>query len=186
MSTPKTFAAILLLGAVLAGCSTPAPVRDLASRGAATVGLAEAALRNYVATTNSNLDARMKLLRSDAENLERERMRRELDHFYAEAAGESSIDASAELIQRMAAKRKELRDKQQQDLADIATENTLSDDAFAKVPAEKLAAAKKSFAVLSEELSDGEWITLIGKYAKVISDGMEPLIHPSPTPPENK
>src|SRR5262245_51413462 len=48
--------------ALLAGCSTPAPVRDLASRGAFTVAQAESSLRTYVATTNSQLDARMQLL----------------------------------------------------------------------------------------------------------------------------
>jgi hypothetical protein len=172
---------VALAGALLAGCSTPAPVRDLASRGAATVGLAEAALRDYVATSNNQLEARMNLLRDDAETLERERLRQELDNFYTQSAGLTSADDGVKLIERMALKRKEIRDKQQQELARIAAENTLDPDALAKVPAEKLTAARKSFAVLSEELSSKEWITLMGGYAKVISDGMTSVIKPADT-----
>jgi hypothetical protein len=167
------------VAALIAACSTPAPVRDLASRSSATVGLAEGALRQYIATTNAQLDARMQLLRTDAEQLEREKLRRELDHFLNQAASISDAEMDSARIVSLAAKRKEIREKQEVELAQVTAEYSLDTAALAKVPAEKLAAAKKEFAVLSEELSASEWITLIGGYAKIISEGVGQLTSPA-------
>jgi uncharacterized protein (DUF1800 family) len=165
----------LLASLSLAGCATPKPVLELAGKGAGTVGLAEASLRNYLAATEAQLTARTELLRADSESVTREALRRELVHAYEAAAGVPRSEASAELIRTMAAKRKEVREKQAQQFAKIDAEHTFDSAAMAQVPTEKLAAAKKSFTVLSEELSSSEWLALIGGYAKVIAEGVDQL-----------
>jgi hypothetical protein len=170
MFIPLALAAILVTG-----CATPEPVRDLASRGAGTVTLAEDALRDYLAASNAQLQARNDLLRSDAEiiaseNADRERTRA----FQAEAKIEPPKDSVA-LIRRMAEIRQTAREKQQKTLAKIAVDNTLDTDSIAQAPTGQLDAAKKSFGALSEELSADEWLALAGKYAKVISEGIDKL-----------
>ncbi len=170
---------ILIAALCLGGCSTPKPVLELASRGAGTVGLAESSLRNYLAITEAQLTAREELLRADSEAITREVLSRELGHAYDREAGLPSSDASAELIRTMAAKRKEIRDKQAAQFAKIAAEHTFDSATMAKVPTAKLAAAKKSFTVLSEELSSREWLALIGGYAKVIAEGVDQLRTPA-------
>lgn len=166
---------LLILSASLAACSTPAPVRELAGRGASTVGLAEASLRNYLTKTEAQLTSRSEFLRDDAEQLARERLRRETNQLYAEAAKVPKDDSGPKLIRSMATLRKEQREKLQKDLEKITAANAFDRNTLAKVPSEKLAAAKKSFVVLSEELSPSQWVTLVGGYAKVISDGIEKL-----------
>lgn len=166
----------LIIGAALSsGCATPQPVRDLATRGASTVGLAEKSLQDYLAATDAQLHARSDLLRADAESMAAENLRRDLQRAYDEAAGNKRPDDPAALINKMAAIRSGARDKQQKQFAKIAADNTFDDSTIAKVPTEKLAAAKKSFALLSEELTPDEWLKLVGGYAKVISDGIEQL-----------
>ena len=153
----------------------PAPFRKYSLTPAGTVGLAEASLRNYLAATEAQLTARTELLRADSEALTREALNRELTHAYDRPAGLPSFEASAELIRTMAAKHQEVREKQALRFAKIAADHTFESGTLAKVPAEKLAAARKSFAVLSEELSSSEWLALIGGYARVIAEGVDQL-----------
>src|SRR4051795_11970781 len=97
-----TIYSLLGMAVLLAGCATPAPVRDLASSGAVTVGQAEIALRNYLADTNAQLNARTQLLRADAESLESERMRRELERITEQQAGIQRPDDVAEMMRGLA------------------------------------------------------------------------------------
>lgn len=168
--------ALLPITALLASaCATPEPLRDLATRGAGTVTLAEESLRDYLAATSGQLRARNALLRSDAEIVTNENLDRELGRAYEAAAeGERQKDPAG-LIRQMAEIKKSSREKHAKQFAKIAAENVFDPDSVAKVPTEKLTAAKKSFSVLSEELSSEEWLTLVGQYAKVISDGVEQL-----------
>ena len=160
---------------LLGGCSTPAPLRELATRGAGTVGQAETSLRNYLDATGAQLAARADLVRSDAEQRADEAMSRELAHAYELEAGSARDDSAADLIHKMAAKSQQAREKKVQVMAKIGAENKLDPETLPKVPSEKLAEAKKSFIALSEELSADEWISLLGQYANTIAENLEKL-----------
>jgi hypothetical protein len=183
-TTQNAFAASLCV--LLAGCATPKPVLELASKGAGTVGLAEASLRDYLAATQAQLTARTELVRADAEQIVSEAMEREMLDMYREEAGMTVRNDSAELIRKLAGKRKNLRDKREQELANVATANVFDASTIARVPQEKLDAAKKSLSVLSEELSSGEWLSLVGGYVKVISEGIDQLASPADQKPEDQ
>jgi hypothetical protein len=175
-----------LLCVLITACSTPKPVLELASKGAGTAGLAEASLRDYLAATQSQLTARTEFLRADAEQLVSEAMDREMLDMYRKEAGMTVRNDGAELIRKLAAKRKEMRDKREKELTKVAAANSYDASSFAKVPQEKLDAAKKSLIVLSEELSSGEWISLVGGYVQVISEGIDQLASPADKEPEDQ
>jgi hypothetical protein len=176
---------IAILGAgvvLLAACATPAPIRSLADQGAATVGLAEASLREYLATTNAQLTARMDLLRYDAQRLAKDRSARELDLLIDKRAGVDPTDADAKLIRSLGAAHREAREKREQELEKIAKETQLDPAALTQAPSEHLAGARKSFSVLAQELSSREWVQLYVSYAKEIKTGIEQLDPPAPPP----
>ena len=184
-SSQRAFAGSMLC-ALLAACSTPKPVLELASKGAGTASLAEASLRDYLVATQAQLTARTELVRADAEQIVSETMDREMLDMYRKEAGMTVRNDSAELIRTLAAKRRDMRQKREQELAKVAAASIVDTSSFAKVPREKLDAAKKSFSVLSEELSSGEWILLVGGYVKVISEGIDQLESPADKKPEDK
>jgi len=159
---------------ILAGCATPQPVLDLAGQGAATVGLAEVSLRDYLTITQGQLAARMDLLRIEAQQELRDRTRREFDVFVSRQAGEPADD-SANVIRVLGDEHRRLREKEAVELDAIARRFSLDASGMAQVPAEKFGAAKKSFGVLAEELSPREWFELAVVYAREIRTGVEQL-----------
>ena len=102
-----TFALSALFGA---GCSTPKPVLGLAGQGSASVGLAEASLRDYIAQSNAQLTARVELMRSQARQEARNESRREIDLFLAEQAGQKPNDDVAVRIRQLGDDQRRLRD----------------------------------------------------------------------------
>ena len=160
---------------LITGCTTPQPILDLAGQGAATVGLAEFSLREYLTLTQSQLAARMDLLRIEAQNEVRDRTRREFDLFVARQAGEPVKEDTANLIRVLGDERRRLREKEALELESVAKKSTLDVSTLAQLPIEKLAAAKKSFAVLAQELTPREWVELAVGYAREIKAGVDKL-----------
>lgn len=174
-----------LVVAIVAGvcaCATPKPVRSLADHGAATVGLAEASLRDYLDITQAQLTARTDLLRNASQSLEEERARRELERLFDERAGVPSTEAASRLIRELAAQHQQVRADQAEHMEQITQTMAFDSTTLAQVPTEKLAAAKKSFSVLAQELSPQEWVTLASGYAQRISEGLKSL-HPEEKKP---
>jgi hypothetical protein len=169
------FACIVLLIPLCGGCATPKPVLDLASQGVATVGLTEAALRNYLALTSAQLGARMDLVRQDEERLASDQSRREFDKLLDESAGVTRNDQSTDLIHSLGDGRRKIREQEAADLQKLEQITTFDVTTLPEVPAEKLNAAKKGFAVLSQELSAKEWIDLAAGYAGEISADIKTL-----------
>jgi hypothetical protein len=169
---------ILLIAAGLPGCATPQPVRQLAGKSAAAVGLAEASLRDYLSATNAQLSARMELLRYDATKLEEERIRREFNALVSKRARAPSDDDAKDLILALAADARHMREEQDKRFERIEGNLAFDPNALAQAPKEKLASAKKSFAVLSEELTAREWLALVGSYAQTIQQGIEEFNSP--------
>jgi hypothetical protein len=174
LSQPRLLLVIPLAG-LLAACSTPQPIRDVAQQGAATVALAEASLRDYVAVTNAQLQARMELVRQDSQRLSADESRRELDRLLDEGAGIAADDEMEQKILQLAAQRRKIREKETAAREQIAAATQLDPEALGQVPIDKLAEARKRFAVLSEELSATEWIALTAGYAQQISDEIKAL-----------
>ena len=160
---------------LITGCTTPQPILDLARQGAATVGLAEISLREYLTLTQSQLTARMDLLRIDAQQEVRGRTRLEFDLFVARQAGEPVKEDTANLIRILGDEHRRLREKETLELERIAKKSTLDVSTLAQLPAEKLAAAKKSFAVLAQELTPQEWAELAVGHAREIKVGVDKL-----------
>lgn len=175
MSFRRRSLAGLVLIVLLAGCKTPAPIRDLAGQGAATAGLAEISLREYLALTNAQLAARMDLVRQDAQRLANDRSRRELDALLDASAGIPADDSTARLIFALGESRRVIRERAALQLEKIGQVTAFDATTLPQAPTEKLAAAQKSFAVLSEELSAKEWLALFAGYANEISKGIEAL-----------
>ena len=160
--------------AVLTGCSTPQPILNLAGQGAATVGLAEISLREYIALTHSQLEARMDLVRLDAQQDVRDRARRELDIAIDQRIGVAPREDAGDLIRALGNESRQIRERETVELEKIA-QTAADKPTLRQVSTEKLAAAKKSFEVLAHELSPTEWLALAAGYAKEIQAGVRKL-----------
>jgi len=171
--TANILGGILVVAAMLPGCATPQPVRQLAGKSAAAAGLAEASLRNYLSATNAQLSARMELLRYEATKLEEERIRREFNTLVSKRARVPSNDDGKDLILALGEDARRMREEQDKRFERIQSDLAFDPNTLAQVPKEKLATAKKSFAVLSEELTAREWLALVGGYAQTIQQGIE-------------
>lgn len=160
---------------LVTGCATPRPILDLAGQGAATVGLAEISLRDYVAITHSQLAARMDLVRIDAQQQMRDSVRHDFDMAIDRRAGVAAKDDATDLIRSLGDESRQIREREAQELEKIAQSSTLDVASLPQVPTEKLAAAKKGFGVLAQELSPKEWVALAAGYAKEIQAGVKQL-----------
>jgi hypothetical protein len=161
--------------AVVTGCATPRPVLNLAGEGAATVGLAEISLRDYVAITKAQLLARADLVVSDEQQQARDSIRRDVDQALDRRAGLPPKDDASDLIRSLGDESRKAREREAQELEKIAKGSTLDLTTLGQVPSEKLAEAKKGFGILAQELSPKEWITLAAGYAKEIQAGVKQI-----------
>lgn len=159
----------------LLACATPGPIKSLAEQGAATVGLAEASLREYAGLLNSQTEARMDLLRYEAEQLAKDRAAHRFDLMLDDQAGVTHQDAAAKLIQSLGEERRKLRELEATELEKIATDTILAPDSLMRIPTDKLSTARKSFTVLAQELSPKDWVQLYVTYAKEIQRGVDQL-----------
>jgi crotonobetainyl-CoA:carnitine CoA-transferase CaiB-like acyl-CoA transferase len=164
--------AVLVLAA---GCATPRPVLDLAGQGAATVGLAQVALRDYLQLANAQAAARMNLVRYEAAQDAQLRNRQAFESFLAEEAGEAAEEDTIRFIKRISLERRQVREAGEAELAEIDRKYSADVLERAQVPAEKLTTAKSAFAVLSQELTAKEWIALASGYAKEIQGNVKAL-----------
>ncbi|QSI75349.1 hypothetical protein [Niveibacterium microcysteis] len=180
MNARRTLSGLMLGLSLLAviGCSTPKPVLDLAGQGSASVGLAEASLRDYITLSNVQLTARMELMRSQVRQEARNDGKREIDLYLAEQAGLKPNDEAAVRIRQLGDDHRRLREGTATALQDINKRFTFDDASLPQVPTEKLAAAKKGFSVLAQELSPKEWVELSVGYAREIKTGVDKITHP--------
>jgi len=169
-------AIVLTLAGLTAGCSTPRPILDVARKGAATVGLAEISLRNYVDSTNAQLSARAELVRQDSRRLAQERATRQYELFIIDDNASTQEAAKAQsLIQKYGDAHRKARQDLAAELANIDKSNALDTSELATVPTDNLSAAKKGFGVLAQELSATDWVRLTSGYAKEIVNGLKQL-----------
>lgn len=158
----------------LSGCATPQSVRDLAGHGAATVGMAETSLRQYLELTGAQLAARMALMQADAQRDATDASEAAFERFLVREAGAGEDEVAAKL-RELGDERRRLRDKQADEFAALAKKFSLDTASLPQVQSEKLAEARKGFGVLAEELSPEEWVTFAAGYAKAIKTEVDKL-----------
>lgn len=163
------------LAMLLAGCATPKPILNLAGQGSATVALSEVALRDYLATTAAQFTARMQLMRAEAQREARNAGEHEFDTFLDAEAGMPQSDKTAQRIRKLGDERKRLREQANEEAGALEKKFALDASMLPQVPADKLAAAKKGFEVLAQELTPQEWLQLATAYAKEIKTGIDKL-----------
>ena len=134
---------LIALALVLAGCATPKPILNLAGQGSATVALSEVALRDYLATTNAQLTARMQLMRAEVQREARNAGQHEFDAFLDGEAGTPQSDKTAQRIRKLGDERKRLREQANEEAGALEQKFELDASKLPKVPADKLAAAKR-------------------------------------------
>lgn len=167
---------------LVAGCATPQPVRDVAQKGAVTVGLAEISLQNYVASTNAQLSARADLVRQDSRRIARDRSKREYEMFIVDENAETAQAKRAEsLMHQLGDERRKIREALDTELEKVDEANALDASTLATVPTDQLSAAKKGFSVLAQELTPAEWISLVSGYANEIVKGIDQFKNPPKT-----
>ena len=172
----------IALALLLAGCATPKPILGLAGQGSATVALSEVALRDYLATTTAQLMARMQLMRAEAQREARNAGQHEFDAFLDGEAGMPQNDKTAQRIRKLGDERKRLREQANEEAGALEKKFALDASKLPQVPADKLAAAKKGFEVLAQELTPQEWLQLATAYAKEIKTGIDKLKNAAPEP----
>ena len=179
-SSVARFWCMTCLTGLVAGCATPQPIRDVAQKGAATVGLAEISLQNYVASTNAQLSARADLVRLDSRRIARDRSKREYEMFIVDGNASTAEAKRAEnLIRQYGDERRKIGEALATELAKVDAANTLDASVLAEVPTDNLSAAKKGFGVLAQELSPAEWVSLAAGYANEIVKGIDQLKNPA-------
>lgn len=172
--------------ALLTACATPKPVLKVADQGVATVGLAEASLRDYMSLTNAQLSARTDIVRQQTQKRARDNANRQLLVLQSQRAGVPLDDEGAKLIRTLGDERRKIREESEAEQERIAKEFVFNSATLGDVPADKLATVRKSFSVLAQELSPEEWIALSTGYIKEIAAGVESLKKPAtPAQPEN-
>jgi hypothetical protein len=185
MNARRISLGLALAFSVLAGmgCSTPKPILNLAGQGSASVGLAEASLRDYIAQSSAQLTARMELMRSQVRQEARNESRREIDLYLAEQAGQSPNDSVEVRIRQLGEDHRRLRHSAAETLQDIEKRFSFEDAKLPQAPVDKLSAARKGFSVLAQELSAKEWVELAIGYAREIKAGVDKTKQsPSPQP----
>jgi len=141
------------------------------------------ALRDYLAITSAQLTARTELMRLDAQQEVRDASRREFDLFLASEAGARQNDEAAKKMQALGGERRRLREKALEEIQAREKQFSLDASSLPQVPADKLAAAKKSFGVLAQELTPKEWVELAVAYAREIKTGVDKLRDAKPAAP---
>ncbi len=169
LTTPCVIAGILL---ALTGCATPQPVLDQASNTAALTGALDSELRSFRGVQAIIAKAR-------AESIRRQEL---------EMARIESTTAFQERTQRLAGTSSPF--SLMKTLRDLADSRREDDEAFARrmaetdallagattaipVPSDKLSAAQKALVVLSQELSNEEWLKFLTGFAQAVNTGLK-------------
>jgi hypothetical protein len=165
-STAKRSAVLMASTLFVCGCSTAPPALQLASQGAVGTETAQQELTAFVKRAEQIYAAREAIVINQAKSDIADQLNKNFGDFIAGKAGQPTFDANVQLITSIADAKKTLRE---QIVSDTAAKTADIKKAFGeptKIPAEKLAAARKAFVVLSQELSHQEWLELSWKYAK--------------------
>jgi hypothetical protein len=160
---------------MLGGCSTPKPARELASQGAFMADQAKAQASNFVERAGQAYERREAIVRELARGEVADTTGDAFRTYIAIRAGVQNRQAQADLVKSLAEQSRVLRE--QAEAALEAHEKAFADAAGAavKVNAAPLADVKRSFIVLSQELTAGEWVAFARGYLMQLNQELKAL-----------
>lgn len=161
--------------ALLAGCSTPQPARDLSLQGAVMADKAQAEASAFVDRATQAYQRREAIVRELARGEIQDIAAGDFRAFIAAEAGLANERRNMELIARLADRSRTSREQAERALA--AQQQQLAEAAGPAVKASgtNLAEARKAFLVLSQELTPAEWLAFMQSYLKQVNDDLKAL-----------
>jgi hypothetical protein len=175
---------IALIGGALVGCATPKPVLELASQGVVLTSKTETELESFVARSNRVYRQRLASIKRLASSDIDANAQTEFENYTAQRAGMQAQAELMKLIHELSDYRSKTREKASKQHADIEKTLGVSGD-LAAMPKDKLSAAKRAFAELSEEMTREEWLKFTYSYGKEVDENIERLKESAETA-ENK
>lgn len=168
---------------LLAGCATPQPVLDLASRGVGAATMAEVELQRYLAAAHDNLNARVVIVRQLSLAELQENYEDGFAAFLKQRTGDASGETVGTLIRTLGQERRRLREQFAADRAKLEERNTQALGDAVRPPTDAFAATRKAFAPLAQELKPEEWLKLTTYYAKEIHTTVKKIKEEADAPP---
>jgi len=160
----------------LTACSTPKPTRDLAAQGAIVIDQAQSEAQSFVERARLLLLARQGTVNDLARSDIKDTSTVEFNDWLAKEVGLAESDEQrALLVRKIIEKSRETRLAQEAALAKRTAEISATYGEPVVLPEAKLAAAKKAFLVLAQELTAEEWLKFAQRYAKEVDDGVKAL-----------
>ena len=174
MKTAMFHAAIVfLLALVSAGCSTPGPVLQLASQGVAITAKTESELDEFVARSNRVYEQRLASVRRLSSGDIEAQAEIEFENETAQRANMKEQFELIKIIRELSTFRMQVRENALKQQAQL--EKMLEVGEPITVPKAKLADLRNAFAVLSEEISQEEWLKFAFDYGKQVNASLEKL-----------
>jgi hypothetical protein len=164
-------AASLLLG----GCSTPRPARELASQGAVMADQARSQANAFIDRAGQAYGRREAIVRELARGEIADTTGDAFRSYIAAQAGVQSRQVQVDLVKGLAEHSRVLREHAETALA--AHDKALADAAGPAVTLNSapLADVKRSFLVLSQELTPAEWVKFARSYLTQVNQELKAL-----------
>lgn len=161
------FAALACLA--VAGCSTPQPVLDLATRGAALSDQADRETRAFLARAERARESRAEIVNAMAERDVRLDTTLQFSDWIAKQAGMPNSQPTIDLIHGLAEQSRKSREGTESRLAELQKKFESKPPSLDGT-SQALANTKKSFVVLAQELTPREWAGFGWKYLRQVRD----------------
>jgi hypothetical protein len=179
MQQPPLRLALALACAWCGACSTPQPARELAAQAAVAVDQAQGEVAAFVNRATRAYAARAAIVGEMSRSDLTDTSNAEFRAWLSQEAGFPGDQARIDLIHRIVDQRRTVREKLQADLDKKAAEIAGSFGEPVAVPDEKLAAAKKAFINLAQELTAEEWLKFSWKYAAQVQADLKGIAPPA-------
>jgi hypothetical protein len=173
--------AALLTTAVgtMLGCSTPKPARDLAAQGAVIADRSETETLAFIQRANQAYARREAILLRLAEGDIRDRSAGDFRAWIDAQAGVVNYQKDIDTLVRISDRSRTTREQLATDLAAKAKQIAVAAGPAASAPSANIAEAKKTFIVLSQELTAEEWLKLGQAYVKQVQADLKALNAPA-------
>jgi outer membrane murein-binding lipoprotein Lpp len=167
--------AAIALAAVLAGCSTPRPARELASQGAVMADKAQREADEFVARAERAYQRREAIVRGLARGEIDDAASGSFRAFVDARVGVANAQAQVDLVKALADRSRTLREQADRALAVHDQKLAQAAGPAVKANATQLADAKRAFIVLSQELTPAEWLAFAQAYLKQLNTQLKAL-----------
>lgn len=161
--------------AMVTGCGTPQPARDLAVQGAATVAMADTEVRAFIDRATHAYKRREAIVRGLVKGEIVDVGNADFTAWLADEAGIPDNLALFNLVKKIAEQSRASRENVQSEMDKKAKEINSTFGAPIPIPEKSLGDAKKAFLALAQELSPQEWLEFSWKYSKQIADDLKAL-----------